>query len=114
MKPIRLAFNHRMISFNVNEVPSCESDIMDAYNAGDTNDLKFSEASVTEGLKLFQETWGFASATAIPPCYFGMKLMNRSYVQWRCNGHSGHCCTEIAGGWQREMEEEIPLDRSKE
>ncbi|HPE97812.1 MAG TPA: hypothetical protein PKX04_07635 [Chitinophagales bacterium] len=67
---IRLAFNHRMISFNVNEVPSCESDIMDAYNAGDTNDLKFSEASVTEGLKLFQETWGFASTTAIPPCYF--------------------------------------------
>jgi hypothetical protein len=67
---IRKAFDLNLISFNTSQVPGCEADYMDVYNAHNQLDLDMSIQSVKEGLQLFQHTWGFASKTAIAPCYY--------------------------------------------
>jgi hypothetical protein len=68
--PARQAFDQRMISFNNRQVPSCEADFMDAYNALNSDDLTLSCNAIKEGAKLFEKTWGFTSKTTIPPCYY--------------------------------------------
>lgn len=64
-----LAFNLYVFSPKIAQATGYQNEYMDALDFQSKNELEFQKESIAEGLKLFQETWGFKSESFIAPCY---------------------------------------------
>ncbi len=67
---LRRAFDYEIISHALPGANTCASFFMDAFNADSTADLAAINANCSEGLDIFENTWGFKSRTVIAPCYY--------------------------------------------
>lgn len=47
----------------------CKKEYLDAMSVYTSMDLNTISESISEGLKMFSDTWGFSSVSAIAPCY---------------------------------------------
>lgn len=75
------------------------ANLMASYDYQNEEELDFVKESINEGLKLFEQTFGFGSKTTIAPCYVwndhienvlnqsGVKSIQSSYIQQK--NHSG-------------------------
>ncbi|MEN9571751.1 MAG: hypothetical protein RL172_2982 [Bacteroidota bacterium] len=68
-KPVHDAFDCKMFSMHVMLQPAYFNVYMDALDCDGPEDLANTTALLTEGLQLFEDTWGFKSRSFIAPCY---------------------------------------------
>lgn len=91
---VHLAFSEKMISFHVDAFSNHKRQYMDALNYKTENEKSFVLNSLTEGLLLFKQLWGFDSESFIAPCYLwnseiedrllsnGVRFIQGVYVQY--------------------------------
>ena len=65
---VKLAFKNQMYDLSKNERIS-EISFMDALNFEETNELQFQKKSISEGLNIFEDVFGYKASSFIPPCY---------------------------------------------
>ena len=72
---VKLAFKNQMYDLSENERIS-EISFMDALNFEQTNELQFQKKSISEGLDIFEDVFGYKASSFIPPCYIMSNNLN--------------------------------------
>lgn len=88
----RLAFKHRMYDLSTS-VTIGEHSFMDALNYELEEELEMQKAALTEGLRHFENIFGYKSLTFIAPCYIWDDQLNETLWQAGVRGFQG-------GWWQ--------------
>ena len=63
------AFSLNMFSVHHQRNPRYRMEYMDAFDVDDIEQLRKVNALLGDGLKMFNQTWGYASETVMVPCY---------------------------------------------
>lgn len=67
-KKLRLAFQYEMYTVHEKGTPSCNKDFLNAFVPESPQNEPIN-IRIKEGLKTFEDIWGFRSTTIIAPCY---------------------------------------------
>lgn len=77
---IRMAFDFRMFDLSTSMKIS-ENSFMEALNLESKEELNFQKNSIREGLKIFEEIFGYKSKTFIAPCYTWSNELNETLLE---------------------------------
>jgi len=86
----RVAFDYRMFDLSESNRIS-EDSFMEAFNFESEAELDFQNESIIDGLRLFEQIFGYRSITFIAPCNIWSRNLNRTLIS---NGVKA-----IQGGW---------------
>ncbi len=87
---VQLAFDYRMFDLSQSNQIS-EDSFMEALNFESTSEYDFQKKSIIEGLELFEQLFGYRSATFIAPCYTWSRSLHQTL---KVEGIKG-----FQGGW---------------
>lgn len=63
------AFREEMFTVSKGAGSNCRKEWLDAFGAGDADELQLLDTIVADACTLFQQLWGYASTSVIAPCY---------------------------------------------
>jgi hypothetical protein len=75
-KYAHMAFENNMFSLHYMKNPEYKNEYMDALNYESEEEKRFIYNSLTDGLTLFEKTWGYKSKSFIAPCYIWSNEIN--------------------------------------
>lgn len=93
-KDVHLAFGHQMFDLSTSYVIG-ETSFMDTLNLENIGEIEEQKIALKEGLKIFEEIFGYRSITFIAPCYIWSRKLNEILWQMGIKGFQG-------GWWQFE------------
>ena len=85
----KISFGFNMFDIS-NSISKKEDSFIEALSFNDETELGFQKKSITEGLKLFEEIFGFKSKTFIAPCYVWSSKLNETLFQSGIDGFQGN------------------------
>jgi len=75
------AFDEKMFTTHGGKHSSCRRECLDAMATYSESDFKFVTEAVSDGLQLFEETWGFKSKSLIAPCYTWSSSLEHYFLE---------------------------------
>ena len=76
------AFDLGIFSPKISQTIGYSNEYMDALDFQNRNELDFQKIAIEEGLKLFQEIWGFSPKSFIAPCYIWHKDLEETLAKY--------------------------------
>jgi hypothetical protein len=67
-KTVRLAFDLKMATVFKNRESKCRDQFLDGFGTYTDKDFEFVKESITDGLKIFEELFGYQASSVISPC----------------------------------------------
>lgn len=85
---VRLAFDNKMYDLS-EDTSISENTFVDAFNFQNHSELEFYSQSITEGLDIFEQIFGYRSETMIAPCYIWSKELEETMFNSGIKGIQG-------------------------
>jgi hypothetical protein len=88
-KKFHQAFDLKCFAINDSDYYNLRTNLMASYDYKSDDELAFIESSITQGLTLFRETFGFNSSTTIAPCYVWNNRIEQIFNKNKVQGIQG-------------------------
>ena len=85
---VRLAFDNSMFDLSTS-LKISEDSFMESLNFESVKEMEFQKQSIIEGLKLFEQIFGYKSETFIAPCYTWSNKLNKTLKDYGVKAFQG-------------------------